>query len=110
MRRCTGIPPTSPPSPGPNGPRCWEKSSPGGRCPSSKIMKEHLKSYIEESKTEHVRGLRILLEYFYATEIFDEITKSGAKIISIFGSARTKPQSPEYRMAHELGALLYRAG
>jgi uncharacterized protein (TIGR00730 family) len=73
-------------------------------------MKEHLKSYIDESKTAHVRGLRILLEYFYATEIFEEITRSGAKIISVFGSARTKPQSPEYRMAHRLGALLYRSG
>lgn len=73
-------------------------------------MKEHLKSYIDESKTAHVRGLRILLEYFYATEIFEEITRAGSKIISVFGSARTKPQSPEYRMAHELGALLYKAG
>src|SRR5262245_2832863 len=73
-------------------------------------MKEHLKSYIDESKTAHVRGLRILLEYFYATEIFEEVTRGGVKIISIFGSARTKHQSPEYRMAHKLGALLYRAG
>ncbi len=73
-------------------------------------MKEHLKAYIDESKTAHVRGLRILLEYFYATEIFEGITRAGVKIISVFGSARTKPQSSEYRMAHELGALLYRGG
>lgn len=73
-------------------------------------MKEHLKAYIEESKTAQVRGLRILLEYFYATEIFEEVSRGGVKIISVFGSARTKPQSPEYRLAQRLGELLYRAG
>jgi len=73
-------------------------------------MKEHLKNYIDESKTAHVRGLRILLEYFYATEIFEEITKTGVKIISVFGSARTKPHSPEYHLAHDVGRLLYKAG
>ncbi|HSA58486.1 MAG TPA: TIGR00730 family Rossman fold protein [bacterium] len=73
-------------------------------------MKEHLKAYIDESKTAHVRGLRILLEYFYATEIFEEITRGGVKIISIFGSARTKPHSAEYRLAHQLGGLLYKTG
>lgn len=73
-------------------------------------MKDHLKSYIDESKTAHVRGLRILLEYFYATEIFEEIARAGVKIISIFGSARTKPHSTEYRLAHRLGNLLYKSG
>jgi hypothetical protein len=73
-------------------------------------MKEHLKSYIDESKTAHVRGLRILLEYFYATEIFEKITRNETKIISVFGSARTKPHSAEYRAAHRLGGLLYRSG
>lgn len=73
-------------------------------------MKEHLKSYIDNSKTAHVRGLRILLEYFYATEIFEKITRDDVKIISVFGSARTKPDSPEYRSAKKLGELLYQAG
>ena len=73
-------------------------------------MKEHLKKYIEESKTSHVRGIRILLEYFHATEIFDEITRNGVKLISIFGSARAKPHSTEYRLAHEVGSLLYQSG
>ncbi len=73
-------------------------------------MKEHLKKYIDESKTSHVRGLRILLEYFYATEIFEKITRDHTKIISVFGSARTQPHSLDYRMAQELGALLYKAG
>lgn len=73
-------------------------------------MKEHLKAYIDESKTAQVRGLRILLEYFYATEIFERITRNKTKVISVFGSARTLPYSPEYRLAHKLGALLYKAG
>ena len=73
-------------------------------------MKEHLKTYIDSSKTAHVRGLRILLEYFYATEIFDQITKNKIKIISVFGSARTRPNSSQYRLAYRLGGLLYRAG
>lgn len=73
-------------------------------------MKEHLKKYIDESKTSHVRGIRVLLEYFYATEIFDEIARKKIKIISVFGSARTKPRSPEYRLAQGVGGLLYRAG
>jgi uncharacterized protein (TIGR00730 family) len=73
-------------------------------------MKEHLKTYIDSSKTAHVRGLRILLEYFYATEIFDQITGNKIKIISVFGSARTRPNSPQYQLAYRLGGLLYRAG
>lgn len=73
-------------------------------------MKEHLKAYIDESKTAQVRGLRILLEYFYATEIFERITRNKTKVISVFGSARTLPYSPEYRLAHRLGALLYKDG
>ncbi len=73
-------------------------------------MKEHLKEYIDQSSTSSVRGLRILLEYFYATEIFEAITNNKTKIISIFGSARTKPKNPEYQMAYRLGSLLYRAG
>lgn len=73
-------------------------------------MKEHLKDYIENSSTAQVRGLRILLEYFYATEIFEKITRNKVKIISVFGSARTKPESPEYLFANRLGGLLYKAG
>ncbi len=73
-------------------------------------MKEHLKEYIESSKTSEVRGLRILLEYFYATEIFHKITSQQRKVISVFGSARTKPDSEDYIMAEKLGALLYKDG
>jgi hypothetical protein len=73
-------------------------------------MKEHLKDYIEKSDTASVRGLRILLEYFYATEIFEEIAKKKIKIISVFGSARAKANSKEYRHAFEIGKLLYQSG
>src|SRR3989338_7925477 len=73
-------------------------------------MREHLKEYIDESKTASVRGLRILLEYFYATEIFEPIVRDDIKIISVFGSARTKEGTPEYAAAYELGKCLYRDG
>lgn len=73
-------------------------------------MKEHLKDYVENSKTPEVRGLRILLEYFYATEIFSKITSQKKKVISVFGSARTRPDSEDYVMAEKVGSLLYKDG
>lgn len=73
-------------------------------------MKEHLLEYIDKAKSESVRGLRILTEYFYATEIFEPIVKSGIKIVSVFGSARRKPGTWEYEEAVKLGGLLYRNG
>lgn len=73
-------------------------------------MRDHLKEYIENSKTPSVRGLRILLEYFYATEIFEPIQERKIKVISVFGSARSKEETPDYRLAHELGGLLYQKG
>ncbi len=69
-------------------------------------MREHLKEYIETSKTASVRGLRILLEYFHATEIFDPIVSKKIKIISVFGSARMKEGSPEYHLAYQVGQKL----
>jgi uncharacterized protein (TIGR00730 family) len=73
-------------------------------------MKEHLLEYIDKAKSQGVRGLRILTEYFYATEIFDPIVKSGIKIVSVFGSARRKPGTWEYEATKKLGALLYQNG
>ena len=73
-------------------------------------MKEHLKEYVERSSSPAVRGLRILLEYFYATEIFERIHRNKSKVISVFGSARTMPESPEYRLAYKVGSLLYGSG
>lgn len=73
-------------------------------------MKEHLLEYIDKAKSQGVRGLRILTEYFYATEIFDPIVKSGIKIVSVFGSARRKPGTWEYEGARKLGKLLFQNG
>ncbi len=73
-------------------------------------MKDHLKNYIESSRSAEVRGLRILLEYFYATEIFKDIDNSGTKIISVFGSARTRSELDEYLSAVRVGKKLYEAG
>lgn len=73
-------------------------------------MKEHLLEYIDKAKSQSVRGLRILTEYFYATEIFDPIVKSGIKIVSVFGSARRKSGTWEYEGARKLGKLLFQNG
>lgn len=73
-------------------------------------MKEHLLEYIDKAKSQSVRGLRILTEYFYATEIFDPIVKSGIKIVSVFGSARRKAGTWEYEGARKLGKLLFQNG
>lgn len=73
-------------------------------------MKEHLIDYLNQSKTKYVRGIRILLEYFYATEIFESITQSKTKIVSVFGSARTHPDATEFRDAKKLGFELYKKG
>jgi uncharacterized protein (TIGR00730 family) len=73
-------------------------------------MKEHLLEYIDKANSQSVRGLRILTEYFYATEIFDPIVKSGIKIVSVFGSARRKSGTWEYEGARKLGARLYKNG
>lgn len=73
-------------------------------------MREHLKSYLDNSRTASVRGLRILLEYFYATEIFEPILKEKLKIISVFGSARSQENTADYQEAYKLGKLLYQSG
>lgn len=73
-------------------------------------MKEHLLSYIDTAKTASVRGLRILVEYFYALEIFEPILKSKVKIVSVFGSARLKSDTKEYQDAKKIGQLLYENG
>lgn len=74
-------------------------------------MKKHLHDYIDDSKTHNVRGLRILLEYFYALEEFEEILEDDSKhVVSVFGSARTQPGHPEYEDARKLGKLLYDKG
>ena len=52
------------------------------------------------------RSLRILSEF---VEGFDALAEVGPAV-SVFGSARTKPDHPMYEMARELGRLLATAG
>lgn len=73
-------------------------------------MKEHLLEYLDTAKSESVRGLRILTEYFYAVDIFEPIKKNNIPIVSVFGSARTKPDQPEYKDCVKLGEMLYNHG
>lgn len=73
-------------------------------------MKQHLLKYINDGRSDSIRGLRILLEYFYASESFAKIINPKRPVISVFGSARTQPGTPAYREAHKLGELLYNAG
>lgn len=73
-------------------------------------MREHLKRYLDKGMKTHVRGLRILLEYFHATEKFDPVKRTKTLIVSVFGSARIKAGTPEYRRAYQLGKRLYQAG
>ncbi len=56
--------------------------------------------------TDTWRSLRILSEF---VEGFDALAEVG-RAVSVFGSARTRPDHPYYRQARELGALLGRAG
>ena len=52
------------------------------------------------------RSLRILSEF---VEGFDALAAVGPAV-SVFGSARTKPSSPYYKMARKLGSMLARQG
>jgi hypothetical protein len=52
------------------------------------------------------RVFRIMAEF---VEGFDELSKLGPAV-SIFGSARTKPDNPYYKLAEETAALLVKAG
>ncbi|MFC0006929.1 LOG family protein [Micromonospora siamensis] len=52
------------------------------------------------------RALRILSEFVEGFDTLADLPPA----VSVFGSARSKPESPECRMAEELGAALARAG
>ncbi len=73
-------------------------------------MRQHLLEYIDSAKSGSVRGLRVLVEYFYALEIFEKVVKSDIHIISVFGSARIKSDHPEYARARDLSRKLYENG
>ena len=73
-------------------------------------MREHLKQYLDQGRAQNVRGLRVLLEYFYATEQFAPLRNSKIPVISVFGSARARPKMIAFKQSYELGKRLYRAG
>lgn len=73
-------------------------------------MRGHLTDYLDSGMKDHVRGLRILLEYFYASEQFERFKSAKTPTVSVFGSARTHPGDAEYNRARELGKKLYQAG
>ncbi|SCG53962.1 LOG family protein [Micromonospora coxensis] len=52
------------------------------------------------------RALRILSEFVEGFDTLADLPPA----VSVFGSARSKPESPECRLAEELGAALARAG
>lgn len=56
--------------------------------------------------TDQWRVLRIQSEF---VEGFDALAQT-PKAVTVFGSARTKPDSPEYRLGRDLGTALVNAG
>lgn len=56
--------------------------------------------------TDTWRVFRIMGEFVQGFEDLAHVTNG----VAVFGSARTKPNDPEYRAAQETGALLARAG
>ncbi|MBO4206100.1 TIGR00730 family Rossman fold protein [Micromonospora echinofusca] len=61
----------------------------------------------EDWKTKDAwRALRILSEFVEGFDTLADLPPA----VSVFGSARSKPESPEWRMAEELGGALARAG
>src|ERR1700742_3029994 len=56
--------------------------------------------------TDPWRGLRIQAEFVEGFGLLSELPRA----VSVFGSARTKPGSPEYIAGEQLGAALAKAG
>ena len=50
-------------------------------------MRQHLLNYINDSNSHSMRGLRILLEYFYALEVLEPLHDVNLHVVSVFGSA-----------------------
>lgn len=73
-------------------------------------MREHLKRYIDQGPSPNIRGLRILLEFFYASEKLVHLKRWKIPVVSVFGSARATPNHPAYRRAYEIGKRLYQGG
>ncbi|WP_432835184.1 TIGR00730 family Rossman fold protein [Dactylosporangium sp. CA-092794] len=69
-----------------------------------RLLDSHLR---HEWKTKDAwRALRILSEFVEGFDTLADLPPA----VSVFGSARSKPDSPEWRMGEELGAALARGG
>jgi hypothetical protein len=73
-------------------------------------MREEILSFLDHSNTYEVRGLRLLLEYFFANERFREFYSCDLVPVSVFGSARVRESDAVYQDALRLGRLLYESG
>ena len=73
-------------------------------------MRPELLEFLDQSNTFEVRGLRLLLEYFFANEEFRDFYSGEGIGISVFGSARIQPGSKVYNDAVTIGKLLYESG
>ena len=73
-------------------------------------MRKELLEFMDQRDSFEVRGTRILLEYFYANEMFRDFNTSGVHGISVFGSARVKEGTKAYEDARKIGDLLYQSG
>ena len=60
----------------------------------------------QQTSNESWRVFRIMAEFVEALELMKDVNPA----VSIFGSARTVPANPYYKMARELAARLSRAG
>jgi len=73
-------------------------------------MRNELLHFLDSSDTFEARGLRLLLEYFFANDQFRDFYSSERIGISVFGSARIHSGSKIYNEAVEVGRLLYESG
>ena len=70
------------------------------------IRKFEKKTWSEVKSKNSWQVFRIMAEF---VEGFDALTQVGPSV-TVFGSARTKPDDPYYEIAHELGKLLAHEG
>ena len=95
-------PPPQPPVPIPDFRRI-----PGERTEDEKLLaREHRPERRREPTTDAWRVFRIMGEF---VEGFDTLARIGPAV-SVFGSARTPPDHPEYRAAETTGRLLVESG
>jgi len=82
----------------------YSKAPPPGETQDERLLQTpHADEFLH---TDTWRVFRIMGEFVQGFEDLAHVANG----VSVFGSARTKPNDPEYRAAQETGALLARAG